>query len=189
MFGSSVDTEASPPLPEIGVLPSSIPSTSRYAMSVALMINMAMVMMVIMMMVMITFNLPLQDRPSILQWWWRIWPYCSDQDIEIGDDEVVEDGDDNDAEPLFLVILGPQVTLTLLYTDTDTVSPSSFFLLPPKITFVWDSFCNGGKLGCLLWAFFLYIITVQKRLLEYNNFHNHIFHLYSGTMQHRRATS
>ena len=77
MFGSSVDTEASPPLPEIGVLPSSIPSTSRYAMSVALMINMAMMimvimmmvimMMVIMMMVMITFNLPLQDRPSILQ--------------------------------------------------------------------------------------------------------------------------
>ena len=52
MFGSSVDTEASPPLPEIGVLPSSIPSTSRYAMSVALMINMAMMMMVIMMMVM-----------------------------------------------------------------------------------------------------------------------------------------
>ena len=151
MFGSSVDTEASPPLPEIGVLPSSIPPTSRYAMSVELMINMAMMMMVIMMMVMITFNLPLQDRPSKSQWW-RIWPYSSDQDIEIGDDEAVEDDHDNDAEPLFLVlvILGPQVTLTLLYTDTDTVSPSFFFLLPPKLTFVWDSFCNGGKLGCLL---------------------------------------
>ena len=150
MFGSSVDTEASPPLPEIGVLPSSIPPTSRYAMSVALMTNRVTMMMVIMMMVMITFNLPLQDRPSILQWWWRIWPYCID--IEIGVDEAVEDDHDNDAEPLFLVlvILGPQVTLTLLYTDTDTVSPSFFFLLPPKLTFVWDSFCNGGKLGCLL---------------------------------------
>ena len=50
----------------------------RHVLSVALMINMEMMMMVIMMMVMITFNLPLQDRPSILQWWWRIWPYCSD---------------------------------------------------------------------------------------------------------------